>query len=85
MMSKFKSGLSVQELGPAGAAYVRAHAGKPAGQPDTVIHLQTHLDGKLLAASVTKHQARAANMPNAIGAHDSYGSYFPPGGTMVGT
>ncbi len=59
--------------------------GRPPRQQAITIHNHTHLDGKQVAKSVTRHQIEAATMPTAIGGHDGYGSYLGAGSTTFGT
>ncbi len=62
---------------------VRSNSVPKAGQITAQNTVNVHLDGKQIAKVVTKNQVAAMEYPHAIGGHDSYGSYYPAGGTAM--
>jgi hypothetical protein len=55
-------------------------AGPPPRQPQMVeAHLHTHLDGRQIAKTVTRHQVADSRFPTSIGGMDTHGSWRPPG------
>lgn len=76
-------GSSGSQAAPKKSSYVTPGVGAPKNRQAFLIENHIHLDGKVIAKSVTKRQTQLATMPLGVhGAPDSYASFVGSGTTF---